>query len=537
MVVPMSQRDPIEGAINTRERAAPEEAGAAPMGQALGDEPINILIVDDEPKNLVVLRAILECPEYRLVDAGSADEALLALIAQPFALLILDVRMPEMSGFELAEIIKERKKTARVPIIFLTAYYGEDQHVLDGYGAGAVDYLHKPVSPAILRSKVAVFAELYRKNREAQLSSQALLAEVRERRRADERLRVLNETLENRVIARTGELRESQARLSRAADLARLTYFNLDYVNDRMEVAENFADIMGFSLPSKLEGTGAVTRGVGRLSDRVAIADRGRFLAATRSSSPDRLDRIEYRVVGDDGGERWIESEWHVETGPDSRLTQAFVANLDITERRQSEERRKLLMTEVNHRSKNLLSVVQAMVTQSTRDADPRTFAQELSDRLQGLSASQNLLVENDWAGIGLMDLIQAQMYPFRDVMGTRVLTDGPAVRLTAAGSQSMGMALHELVTNATKYGSLSTDEGWIRISWEVADGEEPMFSIQWVEEGGPRVRPPTRRGFGHLVIGRIAEAALGGTVEWQTPESGVRWKLTAPAAEALEFR
>ena len=119
-------------------------------------DPINILIVDDEPKNLTVLESVLDDPAYRLVRAESADKALLALVAEEFALLILDIRMPGMTGFELAQIIKERKKTARVPIIFLTAYYNEDQHVLTGYDSGAVDYLHKPVSAAILRSKVAV---------------------------------------------------------------------------------------------------------------------------------------------------------------------------------------------------------------------------------------------------------------------------------------------------------------------------------------------------------------------------------------------
>ena len=184
---------------------------ATPTG--VHGEPINILIVDDEPKNLTVLQYILDDPDYRLVRAEFADQALLALIAEQYALIILDVRMPGMTGFELAQMIKERKKTARVPIIFLTAYYSEDQHILEGYGAGAVDYLHKPVNATILRSKVAVFAEMYRKNREAVANSKALLAEVTERRRADERLRELNETLENRVAARTSELAESRARL------------------------------------------------------------------------------------------------------------------------------------------------------------------------------------------------------------------------------------------------------------------------------------------------------------------------------------
>ena len=178
-----------------------------------GEAPINILIVDDEPRNLTVLETILDDPGYRLVRAGSADQALLALIVEEFALLILDIRMPGMTGFELANMIKERKKTARVPIIFLTAYYNEDQHVLEGYGTGAVDYLHKPVNAAVLRSKVAVFAELHRANRECSTANRALLSEVTERRRAEERLRELNETLELRVTERTRVLTAATAAL------------------------------------------------------------------------------------------------------------------------------------------------------------------------------------------------------------------------------------------------------------------------------------------------------------------------------------
>ena len=161
------------------------------------DQPINILIVDDEPRNLTVLESVLDDPGYRLVRAESADKALLALVAEEFALLILDIRMPGLSGLELAQLIKERKKTAQVPIIFLSAYYTEDQHVLDGYGAGAVDYLQKPVDPVILRSKVAVFAELHRRQREVAIANRTLLAEASERRRVEEQLRRLNETLED----------------------------------------------------------------------------------------------------------------------------------------------------------------------------------------------------------------------------------------------------------------------------------------------------------------------------------------------------
>jgi signal transduction histidine kinase len=202
----------------------PPDAGIAPPSApalsaaelAAAAEPINILIVDDEPKNLTALETVLDDPSYRLVRAVSADQALLALVAEEFALLVLDIQMPVMNGFELAQMVKQRKKTANVPIIFLTAYYSEDQHVLEGYSTGAVDYLHKPINATVLRSKVAVFAQLHRKTRESALANTALLAEVSERREAQKQLRDLNQELEQRVAARTAALVKSEEAMREA---------------------------------------------------------------------------------------------------------------------------------------------------------------------------------------------------------------------------------------------------------------------------------------------------------------------------------
>lgn len=196
----------------------PQASGPAVSAAELAAaaEPINILIVDDEPKNLTALETVLDDPSYRLVRAGSADEALLALVAEEFALLVLDIQMPGMNGFELAQMVKQRKKTANIPIIFLTAYYSEDQHVLEGYSTGAVDYLHKPINAAVLRSKVSVFAQLHRKTRESILANTALLAEVSERREAQKQLRDLNLELEQRVATRTDALVKSEESMREA---------------------------------------------------------------------------------------------------------------------------------------------------------------------------------------------------------------------------------------------------------------------------------------------------------------------------------
>ena len=191
------------------------EESAAPLFSrvSVSNAPINILIVDDETTNLVVLETVLDDPRYRLVRALTPDQALLALVETEFALLILDVRLPGMSGFELAQIIKQRKKTAGVPIIFLTAYFDKDQHVLEGYGSGAVDFLHKPVNADVLRSKVSIFADLHLKNRAILFANSALMDEITERRRVEEQLRELNETLEQRVVERTKALNKADQKL------------------------------------------------------------------------------------------------------------------------------------------------------------------------------------------------------------------------------------------------------------------------------------------------------------------------------------
>lgn len=175
------------------------------------EHPINILIVDDEPRNLKVLETLLDDPDYHLVRAESADQALLALVAEEFALLILDIRMPGMTGFELAQMIKQRRRTQHIPIIFLTAHYREDEHAVLGYDVGAVDYLTKPINPQVLRSKVNVFVELFKKTR-------ALAAMNRTAQEAEEALRVANVELaaRNEALEREAEERERRIRAESA---------------------------------------------------------------------------------------------------------------------------------------------------------------------------------------------------------------------------------------------------------------------------------------------------------------------------------
>jgi len=206
----------------------------------------------------------------------------------------------------------------------------------------------------------------------------------------------------------------------------------------------------------------------------------------------------------------------------------------DITERKRTEEHVKMLMAEVNHRAKNLLAVVQAVAVQTAKHGDTATFASRLSERIGGLATGQDLLVGNRWKGVDVSDLVTAQLAHFQDLIGTRVLLAGPTARLRPDAAQGIGMALHELATNAAKYGALSNGVGRVHVTWQITAGTKPKFVMSWLEDGGPKVAEPVRAGFGQIVIGRMAEASVQGVAEIRYGDTGLSWNLSAPLQNAL---
>jgi two-component sensor histidine kinase len=203
----------------------------------------------------------------------------------------------------------------------------------------------------------------------------------------------------------------------------------------------------------------------------------------------------------------------------------------DITERKEREEKERLLMHEINHRAKNMLSVVQVIANQ-TASGSPEDFIERFSERIQSLSANQDLLVRNDWSGIEIEDLIDAQLAPFADLIGSRIIVQGLSLRLKPVAAQAIGLALHELATNAGKYGALSTDTGRIDIQWGT---NSDTFIISWSERNGPPVSTPTQHGFGTIVMEAMARYSVNGAVDLDHAPSGVTWRLACPAANALE--
>jgi len=197
----------------------------------------------------------------------------------------------------------------------------------------------------------------------------------------------------------------------------------------------------------------------------------------------------------------------------------------DITDKRQTREQLHTLLAEVNHRSKNLLSLVQAIARQMTRQGQ-RLDLDRFLERLQALAGNQDLLIQNDWRFIPLRDLVRSQLRTFSDAIGGRIRIEGPQIELTPEAAQAIGMAMHELATNAAKYGALANDDGLIDIGWTRDDGR---FTLHWIEHGGPRIAPPTRSGFGSKVISDMVRLSVDGTVDVLFPTSGLRWHLNCP--------
>ena len=247
-----------------------------------------------------------------------------------------------------------------------------------------------------------------------------------------------------------------------------------------------------------------------------------------------RLSATEFRLRRGDGEVRWVETLGLAYFEGDGRERRAvsFVGTLaDITERKEREEKEHLLMREVNHRAKNMLSVVDAIAHQ-TATRNPEDFVERFSERIQALSANQDLLVRNEWNGVEIEDLVCAQLKLFADLIGSRIAVQGPKLRLKAASAQAIGLALHELATNAGKYGALSTDTGRVDVRWGTSGD---IFTISWTEREGPLVSAPKRRGFGTIVMEAMAERSVDGTVDLDYVPSGVTWRLTCSAANALE--
>jgi PAS domain S-box-containing protein len=304
-------------------------------------------------------------------------------------------------------------------------------------------------------------------------------------------------------------------------------YFTVDTSGEVLSVNEFGARRLGYT-PAELVGRSVLE--IVHEDDREGVRQH----LENCTDNPGTVTTTELRKVHRDGSIMWVRDVGRaVRDSPEQRTVLLLVCE-DITERKRAEEQQSLLVAELDHRVKNVLaSVVVVAMRTGERNGSTLDFIETLNHRLQSMAQAHALLSRNRWQGVSLADLIDQELAPFVTSGNTEV--EGPHVALTAAATQAVAMVLHELATNAAKYGALSTPQGRVSVRWEWrSNGREPAsLELEWHEQGGPAVTFPAEVGYGTSVIGDLIPYELGGTVELKFAPDGVRCIIVIPGEEA----
>ncbi|MBB3016979.1 two-component sensor histidine kinase/PAS domain-containing protein [Microvirga lupini] len=246
---------------------------------------------------------------------------------------------------------------------------------------------------------------------------------------------------------------------------------------------------------------------------------------------------VEYRAIWPDESEHWIRVSGRKRIGANGQLSMVGVSQ-EITERKLADERQALLLRELNHRVKNTLATVQSVASLTRRSAentDPAAW-NAFMDRLHGLAKTHDLLTNTQWQGALLDDVLKNELDPYQDAMRQRIRLRGPRINLQPGAVLALGLAIHEMATNAVKYGSLSVPDGKVHVMWAITSGSAPpSLLVEWVESGGPTVKKPERQGFGTKLIQRGLAQQLGGEIKLDFAPTGVRCVITFPIATMVD--
>jgi PAS domain S-box-containing protein len=467
------------------------------------DDKVNVLLVDDQPAKLLAYEAVLGDLGENLIKAASAREALQVLLKTEVAILLIDVCMPDLDGFELASMIREHPRFQKTAIIFISAIHLTDVDRLRGYEMGAVDYVPVPVVPEVLRAKVKVFAELFRKTRQ---------------------LEQLNAGLERRVAERTSELeasnmrlRESERRRSLALAAGQMGAWDWNVITGECQWDAGQYRIFGVN-PDEVELTFETVRSF------IDPEDIARIEAIVRKGVTDsNTFQTEVRIARPDGQTRWCICAAAMTTNAAGEVAVVSGVTLDITDLKEAEARRSLLVREVDHRARNALAIVQSIV-RMTKAKSIEAYVGAVEGRISALSTAHSLLADSRWEGASLNRLVDEELAPYRSGELDRITVSGSPVFLNPETAQTIAMVLHELATNAVKYGALSGSGGRVSVSWQRSQNR---LTLRWQESGGPPVTAPVSSGYGTRVITVSIERQLNGTVNFDWRPDGLVMSLS----------
>jgi signal transduction histidine kinase/DNA-binding response OmpR family regulator len=466
-----------------RNAGLPEvELDAPPANTRSSDGRAFLLVVDDNADMRDYLRRLLT-PHYELEIVGDGDAALAASARRKPDLVLTDIMIPGLNGLELLHRLRSDPRTNTTPIILLSARAGEENRI-EGIRAGADDYLIKPFSARELLARV-----------EAHLKMSSYRIHATETLRAsEERFRAFvtaNSDVVYRLSPDWGEVLFLQGK---------------DFIADIGNPTENW------------------------LAKYIHADDHTHVMAAIADAIRNKAAfELEHRIIRVDGSLGWAYSRAIPILGADEDIIEWFGAVRDITDRKRAEETQQLLLSELNHRVKNMLASVHAIAQQTLRRArDPAAFADSFSGRLQSMSRIHSLLTSTGWDGADLREVVRDQLLPGA-VEDRRVIASGAAVRLEPQMALHTAMILHELGTNSVKYGALSKPDGIVSVSW-VVNGDS--LCLDWRERGGPPIKVPVGRGFGTKLIEQTVKGQ-GGTAGRLIEADGMHWQITLPLAAA----
>jgi PAS domain S-box-containing protein len=476
-------------------------------------EKVNVLLVDDQPEKLLAYEVILNDLGENLVKTSSASEALAFLLKNDVAVVLIDVCMPELDGFQLAAMIREHPRFQKTAIIFISAIQVTEVDRLRGYEMGGVDYVPVPVVPEVLRAKVRIFAELFRKTRE---------------------LEQLNAKLERRVAERTAELEQSNARLHEserqlrlATEAAEIGVWDVDNVANTLYWPPRVKAMFGIS-PDVHVSMADFFAGL-HPDDKEAVS---KAYEAACDPVKRALYDVEYRVIGkEDGVVRWIAAKGQGLFDVNGKCVRVIGTALDVTARKEAEEQQNLLAREVDHRARNALAVIQSII-RLTRARNVDDYVGAIEGRIKALARAHTLLSDSRWHGADLATLVREELEPYRS--GDKVSIDGPGISLQPSTAQGLALALHELATNAAKHGALSSVNGKVKLSWRL---QPDALIFDWAESGGPQIGRPTTRSFGLRVIRASIEQQLNGRTKFDWDPGGLHCSFWIPRRAMLKAR
>jgi signal transduction histidine kinase/FixJ family two-component response regulator len=467
-----------------------------PAAGESGAEPrLHVLIADDNADMRDYVERMLAA-HYDVESVGTGMDALRVIRQRRPDLLLSDVMMPVRDGFALLREIRGDPELKSLPVILLSARAGEEAKI-EGLEAGADDYLIKPFSAQELLARVNTNITLARVRHE--ISSELEAQKVR--------LQAVLDTVPVAVWFTFDSAGQHVIGNRRAAEMVRIP-----------ETANASLSVPPAQAPQHYR---VFKDGVELPPERLPL--RRALMGETITNEEMELHFTDGSVLSG-----------LVQAAPlrdqSGKVVGAVSAGLDITERKRTEEHRLLLLNELNHRVKNTLATVQSIAVQSFRRARTDTGGREMfQSRLLALSRAHDVLTNESWEGANLGDIAAQAIIPYRDASPTRFAVNGPAVWLSAKMTLSISMALHELATNAVKYGALSNEKGRVAITWQTL--QEPngrRLRLEWSEKDGPPVVPPRRKGFGSRLIERGLAQELGGEVKIEYDPQGVWCEINA---------